>query len=157
MASKKKDIRPVITFASAVEGEDDLYLDAITAALILGWFVWHGYGAQKYAQRPSFWNHPLTVQVLYAAVYAAITRYGYPYALAANPPSWAPQALTSLPVEILNGVVVKGTLNLFLAFSAATPLISLPSVRWFLGLPGKPESRVNSKIVLITFVSALFL
>lgn len=137
--------------------ETNGWANAITAVLILGWFTWHGYGAQKYAQRPSFWNHPLTVQVLYAAVYAASTRYGYPYALAANPPSWAPQALTSLPVEILNGVVVKGTLNLFLAFSAATTLLILPEVRQLLRLPVKPESRDNSKIVLTTFLSALFL
>lgn len=133
------------------------WANAVTALLILGWFVWHGYRAQRRLKRPTLWNHPLTAQLVFSIVYAVGTRLGYPLALAANPPAWAPEALTSLPPAILDGVVTKGTLNLYLAFFATIAALITPEVRRFLRLPVTPESRENGKIMLVALLSSLLL
>ncbi|MDX9955885.1 MAG: hypothetical protein RBT75_17430, partial [Anaerolineae bacterium] len=133
------------------------WANVVTALLILGWFFWHGYNAQRRLKQPTVWNHPLTTQLLLSIVYATTTRLGYPLALAANPPAWAPEALTTLDTSVLNGVVTKGTLNLYLAFFAAAAALITPEVRRLLHLPVTPASRENGKIMLATLACALLL
>ncbi len=137
--------------------ETNGWANVVTAALILGWFTWHGYCARRHARHPAIWNHPLTAQLVFAFFYVIVTRYGYPPTLAANPPAWAPEALTSLPVAVLDGVAIKGTLNLFLGFFAAMTALITPEVRKFLHLPIAQESRDNSKIVLGALACAVAL
>ncbi len=130
---------------------------AVTAGLVLAWFVWHGYCAKRRAIHPAIWNRPIVVQSVFAVIYALGTRYGYPVALRVNPPWWAPDALTILPVDVLDSVALKGTLNLFLAFFAALCALIIPEVRRLLRLPFSPAARSNGKIVLISISAALSL
>ena len=58
---------------------------------------------------------------------------------------------------ILDGVVTKGTLNLYLAFFATIAALITPEVRRFLRLPVTPESRENGKIMLVALLSSLLL
>lgn len=130
------------------------WANGVTAALVLLWFTWHGYCAKRRDLKPALWNHPFVTQVLFAIIYATGTRYGYPPAMAANPPTWAPEALPSVPIEVLNSLVAKGTLNLFLAFFVALCALISPEVRRPLRLPIPAHARDNGKIVLVSVLAA---
>ncbi len=133
------------------------WANVVTAVLILIWYVWQGYSARRRALERAWWNHPLVDQGLFALLYAAGTRYGYPLALSANPPFWAPGALTAVPVEVLDGLVAKGVLNLFLAVLIAMCALIVPEVRRLLRLPVSPHSRDNGKILAASVAAALML
>jgi PAS domain S-box-containing protein len=121
------------------------------------WFPWHGYFEDLRRKKPAFWNHPFFVYWPFAVFYILLMRIFFPIAFSFNPPFWNPQAELSMPVSILDGVITKGTLTMFLVVIFNVYLLKIPGVRKLLNLEIKKESHNNTWIALGSLLCSVVL
>ena len=112
--------------------------------------------AQISAKKQSFWNNPLVAYFYFALFYAVFTRLLFPVAFSFNPPPiWFKEVQLSIPVDILNRIILKSVITMFLALIFAVTLFKMNGVKKIFGLkPGK-ESKYNGRIVLASISGGL--
>ena len=130
-------------------------LVAFTVYLLF--FVWHGYFSEKRAINKTIYNDPLMVQLPYTAIYAASLYFLYPPAFSCNPPLWAPEAQTSIPYNILEGIILKSSAIMYSITLFASFVMITPGARAFLGLPAHSKSRNNGKVFAATLAGTFFI
>ena len=121
------------------------------------WFTWYGYTEQHRRTRPALWNHPFFAYLPFAVYYVLFMRLLFPVAFALNPPFWYPQAARSMPVAILDGVITKGLIVMYLMVILDVSMLRVPAVRKIFDLEIKKESRQNGRIVLVSVLGSAFL
>ncbi|MBN1168226.1 MAG: PAS domain S-box protein [Methanospirillaceae archaeon] len=127
----------------------------ITVALLLLWFIWHGYCRDIRNDKKRLWYHPLIAQVPYALFYGLITYLVYPFALSCNPPFWQDTAVTSISSELLVSMIIMATIMMYLNLIIADTMLLVPVIRKILGLPVRNESRNNGVIILLSIGIAI--
>jgi len=120
-------------------------------------FVWHGYFSEKRAINKTIYNDPLIVQLPYTLIYAAALYFLYPPAFFHNPPSWAPDALTSIPDNILNGIILKSSVIMYIVTLFTSFLLITPEAGKVLGLLRPGKSRNNGKILAAALAGSFFI
>ncbi len=128
----------------------DGWANLITVFLLLFWFFWHGYCAEKRSIEEKIWNHPLIVQIPYALFYGLVTYILFPLAFSYNPPFWQAIAITSISSALLLSLVIKATIMMYMNLIVADTVIMIPSVRRFFGLIVREKNRKNGSIILIS-------
>ncbi len=122
------------------------------------WFIFHGFFAQIRAKKQSFWNNPLVVYFYFALFYALSTRLLFPIAFSFNPPSiWFIKVQLSIPIDILNRIILKSVITMFFALIFAVTLFKMNSVKKLFGLKSVKESKYNSRIVLASISGGFFI
>src|SRR5579883_464564 len=109
-----------------------------------GWFVWHGWCAERRRERASWWNHLYVAQLAAWLAHSFIVAFVCPIFLRFNPPFWAPTAPPSMERTVVASIIVKNAFFPTLEVFAADLLLHLPFVRRALGLAVSPSSRLNS-------------
>jgi len=121
------------------------------------WFPWYGYSEQLRRLKPTFWNHPFFVHLPFAVFFVLFMRLFFPVAFSLNPPFWNPQAELSMPIPILESVITKGIIVMYLAVIFDICLLKIPHVRKLFDLEIKKESRNNAWFVLGSLLSSALL
>ncbi len=124
---------------------------------LLVWYVWYGYFAERRSAKPSFWNHPLFLHWPFAVFYVLFMRISFPIAFSLNPPFWNPQAELAMPIPVLESVITKGLVVMYLVVIFNVCILKIPAVRKILGVEVRAESRHNGWIVLGSLSGAVIL
>ncbi|MDK9722739.1 MAG: ATP-binding protein [Rhodospirillales bacterium] len=117
------------------------------AGQYLVWLTWLGWCAGKRERGAGLWSHPLVAQLAMLPVYALVFLVLFPLLLSFNPAPWEERTVSSVPVEILQGLVVKDAFGLYLCLLGGICLLKLPPMRRFLGLETPDCYRLNGLIV----------
>ncbi len=112
----------------------------------LFFFIWHGYFTGLRVKKHRLWNDPLIIQLPCGLIYALMIIYIYPVSFSYNPPSWAPEALTSIPPHILNAIALKSPIVMYIVTIFSAFLLITPQVRSLMGLSIAKCSRKNGHI-----------
>ena len=129
--------------------------NSVTTILLVLTYTGVGYVTESRRRKPAFWNHPLIAYPLISLLYNLLFRGLFPIALAFNPPFWYPAAVLSIPLPILNDIVIKSFFILLVLIIFDVYLLNSPAFRTILGLEIKHESRNNDWIILGTFFSSI--
>ena len=108
-------------------------------------------------RKPAFWNHPLIIYPLISLIYNFLFRLLFPWAFSLNPPFWNPAADTSIPIPILNSILVKSFIILIALTFFDAYLLKLPFVRKLFSLQIGKESRNNGWIFGGTLLGSFLL
>jgi PAS domain S-box-containing protein len=125
-------------------------------ALIL-WYAWHGFAAQRREQHKQWWNNLLVAQSAFAILYYGIIHFGYPIAFGFNPAPWSLDSFTEIPANVLEGILIKSTLTMYLTTLTAAFLMSVPQIRKLFGLEIFRNTKFNGAILIGSFVIAVLI
>jgi PAS domain S-box-containing protein len=129
----------------------------VNAAAVALWFPWYGYFSDQRRKKAALWNHPYVIHLHYAVFYLVFMRFLYPIAFSLNPPFWNPQAVLSMPVDVLEGIITKGVLIMYLMVIVDVALLQVNTIRGWFGLETWRESRNNGQIILYSILASSFL
>ena len=133
------------------------WANLLTASLYTGWWVFHGTLQELRDLERRWWSHPIAAGLVYSLLYGLITLAGFPLLMGINPPPWNPHAALSMPLAIVKGIAIKGSLIMFSMFLISITLMRVPFVRKLFRLPVAEEQEQNGKILLMALSVALFL
>ncbi|GEM_PF-5264632 len=134
---------------------DNGWACAVTAILIIYLSAANGWLKGLRERHPAFWNQPHIVYPGSVLVYNLLTWYLFPVAFRFNPPFWNPKAELSMAASVLDGILIKGIIVLYVLIIFVDMLLKLPFIRRLLGLEVKKESRHNGILVMIIFIGSL--
>lgn len=133
---------------------DNGWANVVNTILFLSWLMWHGYASDKYIKQNKWFWHPIHVQLQYAVVYCLIIIISYPYLLSQNPPSWAPEAQTFMPRNIMVSILVKENIHFFLMVILVQFVLITNHGQRILKLAMRPEYKNNGTILVLSFLAA---
>jgi PAS domain S-box-containing protein len=131
------------------------WANLVTSILLIGLHTGNGYLRGLRKRRSAFWNHPMLVWPLSVFLFCLLMRVTFPMALSLNPPFWNPQAEGAMPTPILDGIVIKAFVVLFVAVVFVDYLLKLPLLRKLLGLAIRKESSQNGRIAWVVFLGSV--
>src|SRR5579871_6667745 len=112
-----------------------------------GWFLWHGWCADRRRERAAWWNNLYVAQAVYSIANAFIIAVPFPLLFRVNPPFWCPGAALSIAPPVVASIVIKDVFFLLVQVFAADVLLHLPPARRALGLAVSPSARLNAKVM----------
>jgi len=136
---------------------DNGWANLVTSGVTVVWFVWHGYAQDARRKRAAAWNHPYLAHLPYALFYILVMYIGMPLAFTANPPFWNPRAELNMPEPVLQAVLAKGVVMMYLAVIANATLLEINAVRRLLGLETERISHSKGRILLGALSGSLIL
>jgi PAS domain S-box-containing protein len=130
------------------------WANLVTSILFICLHTVIGYLRGLRNRRSAFWNHPMLVWPLSVFLFCLSMRVTFPMVLALNPPFWNPQAELSMPTPILDAIVIKSFVFLFVVVVFVDYLLKLPLLRKILGLAIRKESSQNGRIAWVAFLGS---
>jgi len=127
----------------------------VTSLMLVYWPTANGYMRGLRHRRPAFWNHPHLVYLLSVLVFNSILYIFFPIAMRFNPPFWNPKAELAMSTSTLQGIVIKGSIVLWVVLIFDDCLLKLPAIRRLFGLEVKKESRYNGSVALIIMTGSM--
>ena len=121
------------------------------------WYYWGGWASECRLRAPARWNHPWAVLLTSIVALNILLLVLYPLALSFNPAPWAPGSAQSIPGEILRAIAVKESVMLLIVFALADALMLCRFVQHAMGLPVRPEARLNAAVIVFSLLTGLVL
>jgi PAS domain S-box-containing protein len=131
------------------------WANIVTSLTSVAFYAWHGYFEESRQKKVSPINHPLFIFWPYTIIYLIIMRIFYPIAFGFNPPFWEPNAELSMPLPILEGIITKGIILMYMGVVFDVFILKIAQVRSLLGLEIRQESRENAEIFIKALLSAI--
>jgi len=126
----------------------------VTSVMLVYWPTANGYMRGLRQRHPAFWNHPHLVYPLSVLVFNSISYVFFPIAMRFNPPFWNPKAELAMSISTLQGILIKGSIVLWVVLIFDDCLLKLPAIRRLFGLEVKKESRFNGNVALIVMIGS---
>ncbi len=133
------------------------YANVLTVINYIIFFVWHGYMSKSNTIAPSRYKHPIIAQIPYAFYYSISLYFLYPILFSFNPPPWNTETIKSMNNGVLLSIIYKSTFVMMMNVIIASSLLRITSIRQFLHLPFKDESRFNGRILLASLATSIIL
>lgn len=112
------------------------------------WYLWHGFNSSIRSKNRAWWNHPIMAQVTFIVFELATTFIILPYFMEMNPAPWAKEAKSSFPESLYFVFIVKNWINSLMLVVMVHGLLSLPSMRRFVGRPDGGNASIFSLRIL---------
>jgi hypothetical protein len=119
------------------------------------YFIWHGYVSRLRKKLPTIYNQPIIAQIPYAFYYGISLYFLYPILFSFNPPPWNTETIKSINNGVLLSIIYKSTFVMMMNVIIASSLLRITSIRQFLHIPFKNESRLNGRILLISLTTSI--
>ena len=115
------------------------------------WIVWHGWCSERYRShrltRSDPYLNPYLVEIPFRIFNTILLYTVFRWAFQFNPPPWNVSALSrSIPLPVVNFMVVKEAANGYTVLLVADVLLNLGAVRGFLKLKERPDQTSTTYI-----------
>ncbi len=131
------------------------WANLVNVAIYGSWYIVHGHAADLRRTRPSFWNHPYSVQVLCSAVYTVLLVTVFPRLFMINPPFWHAAAPVFIPTAVVQGIAVTQAFLMFFSLFLCDLLMNLRAVPRLLGLPVPSSARFTPRVTAASILISL--
>ena len=112
------------------------------------WIIFHGAGKASRDQKPTRWNHPMTIQLVYSVVRLLIYALLFQPLMTLNPPPWNLDAYQSIQREVVWYFSVRGIFMEMMLLLIVDTLLLLPTVRQLFGLKTDESMRYNGRVLI---------
>ncbi len=127
----------------------------LTIPLTTLWLVWHGWCSEKQARIESpLWNHYL-LELPFRVIYALLLVSLLPKLFALNPPSWAPQAISTITPVTIKSFIIVDTVNAYLTIFIADLLLNISQIRKLLKVHWRPGQISTDYVISISFFAGM--